>query len=76
MPRRSSLENLLQGISVEFVHVDAALLLEAWSYFQRHDDKDYSLTDCISFVLMRDGGISRALTFDKHFTQAGFTAEP
>jgi hypothetical protein len=37
-------------------------------------DKDWSLTDCISFVLMQRRGIQMALTGDRHFEQAGFTA--
>jgi hypothetical protein len=37
-------------------------------------DKDWSLTDCISFVVMRQHGITRALTGDRHFEQAGFQA--
>ncbi len=37
-------------------------------------DKEWSLTDCISFVLMQERGISRALAFDHHFEQAGFEA--
>lgn len=37
-------------------------------------DKGWSLTDCSSFVLMRQFGIDKALTFDKHFEQAGFAA--
>jgi predicted nucleic acid-binding protein len=37
-------------------------------------DKDWSLTDCISFVVMQDRGISEALTADHHFEQAGFRA--
>jgi uncharacterized protein len=37
-------------------------------------DKDWSLTDCISFVVMRDRGIVAALTGDHHFEQAGFQA--
>jgi predicted nucleic acid-binding protein len=68
--------NLLKGISVRFVHVDAVLLLESWSYFQRHSDKDYSLADCVSFVLMRNMNINMAFTFDRHFVQAGFLVEP
>jgi uncharacterized protein len=35
-------------------------------------DKDWSLTDCISFVVMRREGLTDALTADKHFEQAGF----
>lgn len=37
-------------------------------------DKDWSLTDCISFEVMRERGIVRALTHDQHFEQAGFEA--
>ena len=36
-------------------------------------DKEWSLTDCISFVVMGDHGIADALTGDHHFEQAGFT---
>jgi len=35
-------------------------------------DKEWSLTDCISFVVMTDEGIADALTGDRHFEQAGF----
>jgi hypothetical protein len=42
-------------------------------YCQR-PDKEWSLTDCISFAVMRDEGISEALTGDRHFEQAGFVA--
>jgi predicted nucleic acid-binding protein len=36
-------------------------------------DKSWSLTDCISFVVMQDHGITEALTADRHFEQAGYT---
>ncbi len=42
-------------------------------YRERHD-KEWSLTDCISFVVMRERGIGEALTGDHHFEQAGFVA--
>jgi predicted nucleic acid-binding protein len=42
-------------------------------YSERHD-KSWSLTDCISFVVMKREGITEALTGDHHFEQAGFTA--
>ena len=37
-------------------------------------DKDWSLTDCISFVVMEEKAITEALTADHHFEQAGFNA--
>ena len=42
--------------------------------YARRPDKGWSLTDCISFVVMREHGISEALTGDRHFEQAGFIA--
>lgn len=42
--------------------------------YRSRPDKDWSLTDCISFVVMNERGISNALTGDRHFEQAGFTA--
>lgn len=69
-------ERLMSSPSIQFVHVDEGLFQEAWVYFQRHSDKRYSLTDCISFVLMGKLDLNRALTFDKHFAQAGFQKLP
>lgn len=37
-------------------------------------DKEWSLTDCISFCVMQERGITQALTYDHHFEQAGFEA--
>ena len=68
--------SLLRSSAVEFVHVDEALFYEGWQFFQKHQDKTYSLTDCTSFVLMNRRGITEALTFDKHFAQAGFGKLP
>jgi uncharacterized protein len=41
--------------------------------FEDRQDKGYSLTDCMSMVIMESDGIQEVLTSDKHFTQAGFT---
>ena len=42
--------------------------------YAERPDKDWSLTDCISFVVMRHQGVTQALTGDHHFEQAGFRA--
>ena len=67
---------LLRSPSVKLIHIDDALFQAGWAYFQQHQDKTYSLTDCISFVVMQKLNISTALTFDKHFVQAGFQKAP
>ncbi len=41
--------------------------------FEDRQDKGYSLTDCMSMVIMESDGIQEVLTSDKHFVQAGFT---
>lgn len=42
------------------------------SLYSRRQDKDWSLTDCISFAAMRQSGLTDALSADHHFEQAGF----
>ena len=48
----------------------------ARSIFFRYRDKDFSFTDCCSFVVMRELKIRRALTLDRHFQQIGFEVIP
>ena len=67
---------LLASSSIRLVHVDAELLRSAWDYFRARPDKRFSLTDCVSFVLMKRMGAEDALAFDGHFLQAGFHALP
>jgi uncharacterized protein len=67
---------LLSSSTVELVHVDEELFFKGWSFFQQRQDKTFSLTDCISFVAMRDRNIYSAFTFDHHFVQAGFKTVP
>lgn len=68
--------NLLTGSLIQLIHVDKDLFYEGWQYFEQHADKTFSLTDCISFVLMKRLEITEALTFDRHFGQAGFVKLP
>lgn len=41
-----------------------------------HEDKRWSLTDCITFVLMRELEVRDAFTFDRNFAEAGFRTQP
>jgi predicted nucleic acid-binding protein len=47
---------------------------EALSFYRQHKDKPWSLTDCASFLIMREAGMAEALSHDHHFEQAGFKA--
>ena len=49
---------------------------KARDIFFRYRDKDYSFTDCTSFVVMKELKLKHALTIDKHFTQMGFHILP
>ncbi len=67
---------LLGSSAVQLVHVEQAMFYEGWVYFQKYHDKKYSLTDCISFLIMEKFHIQTAFALDKHFAQAGFRIEP
>jgi len=67
---------LLESPLVSLIHVDEPVFDEARHYFARHSDKSYSFTDCVSFVVMKRLRVRTALTFDRHFAQAGFEMKP
>jgi len=50
-----------------------SLLERGLRLYLERPDKDWSLTDCISFTVMMDERITEAATGDHHFNQAGFT---
>ena len=64
---------VLHDSNVEIVWVEKPLHRQALDLLQARRDKEYSLCDAVSFVLMRERGIVEALTTDKHFVQEGFT---
>jgi predicted nucleic acid-binding protein len=47
-------EILLNSTTIELVHVDEALLQDSWAYFRQHQDKRYSLTDCVSLGIAQE----------------------
>ena len=77
--RRVARADLIRGVEtirrwdqLTVVHVDAMLDEAAWELLRSRPDKEWSLTDCASFEIMRGRGIREALTTDRHFEQAGF----
>lgn len=58
----------------EIVPMSPDLLDRGLGLYHQHADKQWTLTDCVSFVIMRERELTGALTGDKHFEQAGFTA--
>jgi uncharacterized protein len=66
------IRQLLTSDEVEIIHVTSGLLEQGLTLYSAHQDKTWSLVDCISSVVMREAGVTGALTFDRHFEQAGF----
>ena len=60
--------------SCELFHASPELFAAGLRLHRDRPDKEWSLTDCVSFHLMRERGITRALAYDTHFEQAGFDA--
>ncbi len=60
--------------SVEVVPLSEVLFDKGFELYRQRPDKEWGLTDCVSFVLMQERGVTEALTADTHFRQAGFRA--
>ena len=77
-PRRAmavqAVRELRENPNVVIVPCSQELFYKGLELFEQRPDKEWSLTDCISFVVMKMEGIREALTGDKHFEQAGFVA--
>lgn len=56
----------------EYVPASPTLFASGLALYRQRTDKNWSLTDCISFSIMTERGVSHALAFDQHFKQAGF----
>lgn len=78
LSRRSKGIELLQRFYDEQVYhtyrLNKSLFDQATSLFAGRPDKEWGLTDCVSFTLMKRLDLSEALTADQHFVQAGFRA--
>ena len=66
------IEGLSQFSALKVIPIDRSIWLKGWTLYKQREDKDWGLTDCISFVTMAQEKVIRAFTSDRHFEQAGF----
>jgi predicted nucleic acid-binding protein len=59
---------------VEIIPLSEDLYRKGFEIFRSRHDKEWSLVDCMSFVVMQDHGLLDSLSTDEHFKQAGFRA--
>lgn len=67
--------NKTQESVLRMLVVDEVIKATALKMFERYSDKDLSITDCTSFVLMNNHGITKYAGFDDHFRQMGFVCK-
>ncbi len=59
---------------VQVIPATSELFSKGLNLYENRNDKDWGLTDCISFVVMQEKNVTKSLTPDDHFRQAGFRA--
>ncbi len=74
---KEQLDEMIQTGVLNVVWVAEDEATEAWKVFEKHNvDKEWSFTDCISNVVMKQRKIMEVFTFDHHFEQMGFVKQP
>ena len=68
------IEQCYRTANLRVVSVDTPLLTRALQLYRERPDKTWGLTDCISFVVMQEQGLTDAVTADEHFVQTGYRA--
>ncbi|MGH7487812.1 MAG: type II toxin-antitoxin system VapC family toxin [bacterium] len=68
------IEHLQRRADVNVIEFSSDLWRRGWDLYRQRPDKDWSLTDCISFEAMQDAKLVDALTTDDDYRQAGFRA--
>jgi predicted nucleic acid-binding protein len=66
------IQSLKTSPYVEVIHISKEIDTKAWELLINRQDKEWSLVDCSSFIVMQDRKITESLTNDHHFEQVGF----
>ncbi len=78
VPLRPLASRLLERIEhsqrIEVVDLTPELCRKGWQLYGQRADKEWGAIDCISFIIMQERSLLEALTGDRHFQQAGFSA--
>lgn len=72
----AEIKYLQKMVKINIVHINQDVLDKAWEIFEKYSDKDFSFTDCTSFIVMKMLGVDEVFSFDKHFEQYGFIRLP
>jgi predicted nucleic acid-binding protein len=71
------LDFLITRKALTVIWITPEIATQTWQIFEQFNtDKQWSFTDCTSYVVMKDQGITEAFTFDHHFSQMGFIRRP
>ncbi len=68
------IESLYNHPNVTVIQQSSSQFQEGLLLYKKRLDKEWSITDCVSFKIMEEYGITEALAYDKHFEQVGFIA--
>ena len=68
------LDSLEEDPNVQIINLSEELYNRSLKLYRQRPDKEWGLTDCVSFVVMKDYKITEVLTTDEHFKQAGYIA--
>lgn len=68
------LDRIEHSQRIEVVELTSELCGKGWQLYRQRADKEWGAIDCISFIIMQERNLLEALTGDRHFQQAGFSA--
>ncbi|MBU1704133.1 MAG: PIN domain-containing protein [Nanoarchaeota archaeon] len=69
-------KKILESRQITIIKINEEVFFKTWDIYQKYTDKEWSFTDCSSYVLMKGLGIQKGASFDPHFSQFGLEVLP